>query len=78
MTELELIFTRLGELSTRNNAVEEDAQGFNENQKSARKGGLAAGNARKSYEKTAGVKVVSPENFINLITGDSNKKLPKD
>lgn len=78
MTELELIFTRLGELSTRNNAVEEDAQGFNENRKSAQKGGLAAGNARKSYEKTAGVKVVSPENFINLITGDSNKKLPKD
>jgi DNA-damage-inducible protein D len=78
MTELELIFTRLGELSTRNNAVEEDAQGFQENHKSARKGGLAAGNARKSYEKTAGVKVVTSQNYINLKSNEPTKELPEN
>jgi DNA-damage-inducible protein D len=76
MTELELIFTRLGELSTRNNAIEEQAQGFQENQKAARKGGLAAGNARKSYEETAGVKVVSPQNFLNLKADEPIQELP--
>jgi DNA-damage-inducible protein D len=78
MTELELIFTRLGELSTRNNAIEEDSQGFRENQKSARKGGLAAGNARKSYEKTAGVKVVSSQNYINLGSSETPKEFKED
>jgi DNA-damage-inducible protein D len=78
MTELELLFTRLGELSTRNNAIEDKAQGFQENQKAARKGGLAAGNARKSYEETAGVKVVSPQNFLGLKSDETTLELPEN
>ena len=73
MTNLELIFTMLGEESTRQIAVEDDAQGFNENRDAALKGGHAAGTARKSYEKTRNVKVVSADNFLNLDSGD----LPK-
>ena len=67
MTNLELIFTMLGEESTRQIAVEDDAQGFNENKDTALKGGHAAGTARKSYEKTRNVKVVSSDNFLNLL-----------
>ncbi len=82
MTNLELIFTMLGEESTRQIAVEEDALGFEENLDVAFKGGKAAGVARKQYEKTRNVKVVSASNFLkqientqknNLIEGDKNE-----
>jgi DNA-damage-inducible protein D len=64
MTNLELIFTMLGEESTRSVAVSEDAQGFNENHDAARKGGDIAGNARRYYEKKTGNKVVTTTNFL--------------
>ena len=67
MTSLELIFTMLGEEATRTIAVQEDAQGFNENHDAAQRGGKMAGNARKSFEKTDNVKVVSSQNFLNKI-----------
>jgi DNA-damage-inducible protein D len=73
MTRLELIFTMLGEESTRQIAIEDDSIGFDENRESAQKGGYAAGTARKTYEKTRGVKVVSPENFLNQVE-DAEKK----
>jgi DNA-damage-inducible protein D len=83
MTNLELIFTMLGEESTRQIAVEEDAVGFEENFDVAHKGGKAAGVARKQYEKNRNVKVVSSSNFIkqiedtqkgiNPIEGDKNE-----
>jgi DNA-damage-inducible protein D len=67
MTNLELIFTMLGEESTRQYAVEDDAQGFNENHESAQKGGKAAGSALKNYEATTGKKIVSDSNFLKQI-----------
>ena len=72
MTRLELIFTMLGEESTRGFAVDEDAQGFEENQDAAKKGGFVTGEALKRYEETRGVKVVSPENFTKQLE-DSKK-----
>ena len=66
MTRLELIFTMLGEESTRQIAVEDDALGFDENYDAAQKGGTAAGKARDAYEKTRNTKVISPENFLGL------------
>jgi DNA-damage-inducible protein D len=63
MTNLELIFTMLGEETTRHNAVGDDAQGFDENKTAARKGGQSAGKALKAYEKDTGKKVVSASNF---------------
>ena len=79
MTNLELIFTMLGEESTRQIAVQEDAKGFDENREVAQKGGKAAGVARKSYEKNRNVKVVSSDNFLKQIE-DSQKQveLPKE
>ena len=78
MTTLELIFTQLGEEMTRKLAVENDAQGFNQNTIAAKKGGLAAGDARKAAEKRTGVKVVSADNFLNLAEGNKKKALPKN
>lgn len=51
MTDLELIFTMLGETTTRDKAIEKDAQGFDENKDAAIEGGTAAGKALDAYEK---------------------------
>jgi DNA-damage-inducible protein D len=72
MTDLELIFTMLGEASTTEIAKNKDAQGFEENKIAAKQGGTIAGNARKELEKKSGKKVVSKENFIG---NKENKKL---
>ena len=67
MTDLELIFTMLGEVGTRNEAQKKDAKGFSENKKAAIEGGAAAGDALDAYEKRTGDKVVTDENFKNQI-----------
>ena len=64
MTDLELILTALGEAVTRTIAIDEDAQGFNENKEAAVKGGQAGGQARRNVEKITGKKVVTPTNFL--------------
>lgn len=72
MTDLELIFTMLGEASTTEIAKNKNAQGFIENHKAAKAGGNVAGNARKELEKKSGAKIVSKQNFKKL---DSAKEL---
>ena len=67
MTDLELIFTMLGETSTKNEAIKQNAKGFNENKKAAKEGGLAAGDALKAYEKRTDSKVVTETNFKDQI-----------
>lgn len=66
MTDLELIFTMLGEASTTEIAKNKNAQGFIENHKAAKAGGNIAGNARKELEQKSGKKIVSKENFRDL------------
>jgi hypothetical protein len=66
ITDLELIFTMLGEASTTEIAKNKNAQGFIENHKAAKAGGSVAGNARKELEKKSGAKIVSKQNFKNL------------
>jgi hypothetical protein len=73
MTNLELIFTMLGEESTRMTAAEKDAQGFEENREAAQEGGKAAGKALKVYEKQSNRKVVTKDNFLKQIE-DAQKK----
>lgn len=67
MTDLELIFTMLGETQTRIEAVSKDAQGFKENKEAAQKGGKAAGKALKAFEEETEQKVVSDSNFKDQI-----------
>lgn len=72
MTDLELIFSMLGEASTKEIAINKDAQGFVENKQAATEGGAVAGNARKELEYKSGKKVISRENYKKL---PQNKKL---
>lgn len=65
MTDLELIFTMLGEASTTEIAKRQDAQGFRQNHRAAKAGGTVAGNARKELEAKSGVPVVSTDNYLN-------------
>ena len=64
MTDLELIFTMLGEKSTTEIAKTRDAQGFTPNLKAAEAGGSIAGTARKELEHETGQRVVSPTNYL--------------
>jgi len=76
MTDLELIFTMLGEASTTEITKNRDAHGFPENKKAAREGGNVAGKARRDLEKRSGRKVVTKENFKEL-TQSAKKQLNK-
>jgi DNA-damage-inducible protein D len=72
MTDLELIFTMLGEASTTEIAVQNDAQGFYQNKKAAQEGGEIAGNARRELEQKSGRKVVSKSNFLDVNPVEAN------
>ena len=65
MSEAELIFTALAELSTRQIAVVDEAKGFEENKAPAKKGGKIAKDARKALEDKTNSSVVSGKNFLN-------------
>lgn len=64
MSEAELIFTALAELSTRQVAEKENATGMEENTKAAKVGGNIAKRARDDFEQRTGAKVVTGENFL--------------
>ena len=64
MSEAELIFTALAELSTRQIAESESATGMAENKVSAKKGGKIAREAREKLELQTGQKVVTDNNFL--------------
>jgi methylphosphotriester-DNA--protein-cysteine methyltransferase len=66
MTDLELIFTMLGEASTTEIAKKRDAQGFPANQKASKAGGTIAGNARRALEIESGTKISTRRNFKAL------------
>jgi hypothetical protein len=66
MTDLELIFSMLGEASTKAIVDTKNPIGFTENKKVAKQGGDVAGNAIKDLEKKTGKKVVSKENYLQL------------
>lgn len=76
MTDLELIFTMLGEASTTEIAKKRDAQGFQQNRTAAKAGGTVAGNARKELEAQSGTRVSTPANFKALTEGPP-KALPR-
>lgn len=64
MNEAELIFTALAELSTRQIAESEQAEGVPANAIAGKKGGTVARNARKELESKTGKSVVTGENFL--------------
>jgi DNA-damage-inducible protein D len=64
MSEAELIFTALAELSTRQIAASVDATGMGENKVAAKTGGRIAKKARLELESKTGRKVVTGENYL--------------
>lgn len=77
MTDLELIFTMLGERVTTEISQQEKPEDFEGNKDVARRGGNVAGVARKETEKELGHSVISSENFLNL-DEKSNGTLPEN
>jgi hypothetical protein len=73
MSEAELIFTALAELSTRQIAETEQAKGVQQNAVAGKKGGRIAKDARLALENKTGRKVITGENF--LPPSKQNKKL---
>ena len=73
MSEAELIFTALAELSTRQTAETQKAVGMKENKKAAKIGGNIAKHARHEFEERTGGKVVTKNNFL---INKNNKKIP--
>ena len=75
MTDAELVFTALAELSTRQIAETTESKGLKENKIPAKKGGRIAKNARLELEQKTGRKVVSGQNYIT--GGKKIKKLKR-
>lgn len=73
MNDLELIFSMLGERVSTEITRKEDAQGYEEVEGAAKRGGRVAGNARKDTEKELGHTVTSRENY--LAESEKKKKL---
>lgn len=65
MTDLELIFTMLGERVTTEISQQEKPDTFFENKNVAKRGGKIAGNARKETEKELGKSIISKQNYLN-------------
>ena len=75
MSDAELVFTALAELSTRQIAETMETKGLEANKTPARKGGRIAKNARMELEHRTGKKVVSGENF--LLSAKPSKRVKK-
>jgi hypothetical protein len=72
MSEAELIFTALAELSTRQIAESVDATGMKDNKKAAKTGGSIAKKARKELEQKTGKNVITDDNYL---PPDQKKKI---
>lgn len=75
MTDIELIFTRLGEVLARDNAVENNAQGFKDNSDAAKAGGRGAGVARLALEKETGKKISTQSNYLEITESEQRKRI---
>lgn len=73
MTDLELLFTALGEASTTEIAKTHDVYGMTQNVSAAQAGGKIAGDARAALEAKTGRNVVSPSNYKDLPEAEVRK-----
>ncbi len=73
MTDLELIFTMLGERVTTEISVQEKPPTFNKSKKVAIRGGNVAGQARKHTEEELGRSIISQDNYLEI--PESKKRL---
>ena len=73
MTDIEVLLTDLGEITTRDIAKSKCPQGFKENMNVARRGGEVANDARISYEKATKRSAISNQNVLNYQYIDEDK-----
>ncbi len=73
MTDLELIFTMLGEASTSEIEKVKDPRTFPEHKKVSKEGGIIAKNARLELEKKTNKKVTTKDNYLDK--PESQKRL---
>jgi hypothetical protein len=78
MSEAELIFTALAELSTRQIAESVNATGIPENKEAGKKGGKIAKNARLELESKTGKNVITSENYLLPVKKPKQLKEKKD
>ena len=71
-SDLELAFTIIAESTTRQLAIKEDAQGFDQNNDVSSRASKLVGESRKRFEKSTGLDVVTKENFLE---SDDTQKL---
>jgi hypothetical protein len=74
MSEAELIFTALAELSTRQIAEVSKAKGVNQNAVAGKTGGKIAKDAKHALEEKTGKKVITSENFLPPAKSKKNLK----
>ena len=75
MSEAELIFTALAELSTRQIAETDKAKGMVQNSVAGKKGGKIAKDARLALEQKTGKKIITSENFLTPVK--QNRKIKR-
>ena len=75
MTDIEVLLTDIGEVTTRELAKKQKPKGLKENKKVAKLGGEVAKNTRKDIEEKLGETVVSKQNFLDYEYIEENKKL---
>lgn len=78
MTDLEQIFSMLGEAATTEITRNKDGRGFHENKRIAQEGGQVAGKAREDLEKRSGKKVVTRENYLGLNAPNELRQIEGD
>lgn len=76
MTDLELIFTMLGERVTTEISEKEKPDTFSKSKSIAKRGGNVAGIAREQTEKELGRSIISTENYLN--SGDEADTEPEN
>ncbi|OGH12417.1 MAG: phage antirepressor protein [Candidatus Levybacteria bacterium RIFCSPHIGHO2_01_FULL_36_15] len=64
MSDLELLFSQLGEAATTEITKTEHPHGFERNKRVSRRGGKIAGDARSNLEKETGRKVITSQNYL--------------
>jgi hypothetical protein len=74
MTDLELMFSALGERAAKEITKKRKAQGLDECQVTANEGGSISGRARKDLEKSLGESIVTSKNRKNLINNKQKRQ----
>ena len=75
MTDIEVLLTDIGEVTTRELAKKQKPKGLKENKKVAKLGGEVAKNTRKDIEEKLVEMVVSKQNFLDYEYIEENKQL---